>query len=291
MWSLFPITQIYTFVYFPFFSRKRILATGAGSLSRIQLPDSTVVSEPSSKDSSSLSCDLSGAKLSSLSAPSVFKKTTQSRSSVIDLNYESDHSESTVKMKPVHIKSAHADYGTSCDSSSTYGLANLSYNFSKKASSDMDASDLFFSPKKPEMAVEKKPQVLTSADMDPNDFYDDYFDIDDLSDSDIPQYFDEAPATSAPPQKPSTSSATIKDGRPSKSSWQQTPTTPVCAPKAPQICSPGEDSSNSACRISLQKVYQAFYLHLVKNFVLQSPLSEIRPTIASEASAFPTPKR
>lgn len=226
--------------------RKRILATGAGSLSKMQLPDSTVVSESSSRDSSSISCDTSSAMLSSFSAPSGSKKTIQSRSSLNKLNYESDHSDSTVKMNPVHMKSAHADHETSCDSPSTYGLTNPSYNFSKKTSADVDASNLFFPPKKPETAVEKKPQAYLDLDIDPNDFYDDYFDIDDLNDSDIPEYFDEPPAASAPAQKPSTSSAAIKEGGPSKSSWQKSPTTPVSAPKAPPISSPEPTYRNPA---------------------------------------------
>lgn len=292
VWSSFRSVPKYNFVHFPFFSRKRILATGAGSLSKMQLPDSTVVSESSSRDSSSISCDTSSAMLSSLSTPSGSKKTIQSRSSLNKLNYESDHSDSTVKINPVHMKSAHADHETSCDSPSTYGLTNPSYNFSKKTSADVDASNLFFPPKKPETAVEKKPQAYLDLDIDPNDFYDDYFDIDDLNDSDIPEYFDEPPAASAPPQKPSTSSAAIKEGGPSKSSWQKSPTTPVSAPKAPPISSPGEDSPNSARSVSPpKKVSEAFHQHLVNNFALQSPLTEIQPTIASEASASPTPRR
>lgn len=220
----------------------------------MQLPDSTVVSESSSRDSSSISCDTYSAMLSSHSAPTVSKKNTQSRSSLSKFNYESDHTDSTVKMNPVHMKSDHAAHETSCDSPSTYGLTNSSYNSSKKTSADM-ASDLFFSPKKPETPVEKKPQAY----VDPSDFYDDYFDIDDLSDSDIPEYFDEPPATSAPQQKPSASSASIKEGGPSKSSWQKSPSTPVSAPKAPPISSPGEHSSNSARSISPQKVSEAFH--------------------------------
>lgn len=239
----------YNSAYFSFFSRKRILATGAGSLSKMQLPDSTVVSEPSSRDSSSISCDTSSAMLASLSAPGASKKTTQSRSLLNTSNYESDYSDSAVKMNPVLIKSAHADNKTSCDSPSAYGLTNPSVSFSKKTSRDTDDSELFFSPKKPETAAEKKPQAYIDLDIDPNDFYDDNFDIDDLSDSDIPQYYDEPPATSVPPQKPSTSSASIKEGGPSKSLWQN-PTTPVSSAKAPQISSPGEDPSNSARSIS-----------------------------------------
>lgn len=246
----------YTFVYFIFFSRKRILATGAGSLSKRQLPDSTVVSEPSSRDSSSVSCDTSSAILSSLSAPGGSKKTTQSRSSLNYSNYESDQSDSTVQTSSVLVNTshaAHADNQASCDSPSTYSFTNPSVNFSKKTSRDRDTSELFFSPKKPENAAEKKAQAHIDLDIDPNDFFDDYFDIDNLSDSDIPQYYDEPPATLALPQEPSTSSAAIKEGGPSKSSWQN-PTTPVSATKAPQICSPGEDPSNSARSISPRKL-------------------------------------
>lgn len=204
----------------------------------MQLPDSTVVSEPSSRDSSAISCDTSSAVLSSLSAPGSSRKTTRSRYSLSNSNYESDQSDSTVK-----VKSACADNETSWDSPSTYSLANPS----KKSS--RDASELFFSPKKPETAAQKEPQAHVDLNIDPNDFFDDDFDIDDLSDSDIPQYFDEPPATSAPPQKPSTTSAAIKEGGACKPSWRS-PTTPVSAAKAPQMCSPGEDPSSSARSIS-----------------------------------------
>lgn len=214
----------YNFVFYPFFCRKRILATGAGCLSKMPQPDSTVASEPSSRDSSGISCDTSSAMLSSLSAPGGPKKTTQSRCSLNN---------------PVLVKSVRPDNETSCDSPSTYGLTNPT----KKTSGN--ASELFFSPKKPETAA----QAHIDLDIDPSDFYDDSFDIDDLSDSDIPQYFDEPLATSAPPQKPSTSSAAIKEGGASKPSWQN-PTTPVSAAKASQICSPGEDPCHSDRNLS-----------------------------------------
>lgn len=198
----------------------------------MQLPDSTVVSEPSSRDTSSISCDTSSAVLSSLLAPGGSRKTTQSRPSLN--NYDSDHFDSAaVKMNAALVKSACAENETIYDSPSTY-------SFSKKMSQDADASELFFSPKKPDSAAKKKPQAHIELDIDPNDFYDDDFDIDDLSDSDIPQYFDEPPATSAPPQKPSNSSAAIREGGPSRSSWQS-PTTPVSVAKAPPISSPGDD--------------------------------------------------
>lgn len=226
-------------------SRKRILATGAGSLSKMQLPDSTVVSEPSSRDTSGISCDTSSAVSSSLTAGGGSRKTTRGRSSLN--NYESDHINAAL------VESARADNEISCDSPSAYGLANPSVSFSKKTSAG--ASELFFSPKKPESAAEKKPQAHIDLDIDPNDFYDDYFDIDDLSDSDIPQYFDEPPATSAaPPQKPPASSAAVREGGPSRSSWQN-PTTPVSAAKAPPISSPGDDPSDSARSVSLSEAF------------------------------------
>lgn len=229
----------------PLFFRKRILATGAGILSKVQLPDSTVVSEPSSRDSSSISCDTSSATLASLSAAGVSKTAPQSTSSLRNSICESDYSDSTGKMNPVHVKATHWENETSCDSPSTYGLTVPSLKSSKKTSKGADASELFFSSKKPETATEKKPQTHVDLDIDPDDFYDDYFDIDDLSDSDIPQYFDEPPAASAPPPKPCTSSAAIKEGGPSKSSWQN-PTTPVSAAKPQPISSPGEELFNSA---------------------------------------------
>lgn len=212
--------------------RKRILATGTGALLRTQLPDSTVISEPSSRGSSGFSCDTS-------TVPSVSKKPPQiRRSSVISLDYDSDHSDSIINKNPVHSKAIHADNETICDSPSTYSLTTPSFNFSKKTSTDVDGSDLFFTPKKLETVVKNKPKSA----VDPDDFYCDDFDIDDLSDSDIPQYFDEPPALSVPPQKPSTTTTTIKEGKPSTSSWEMKPATPASAPKAPKICSPGEDS-------------------------------------------------
>lgn len=214
--------------------RKRILATGTGALLRTQLPDSTVISEPSPRESSGFSCDTS-------TVPNVSKKLPQiRRSSVISLDYDSDHSDSIINKNPVHSKSIHADNETICDSPSTYSPTTPSFNFSKKTSTDVDGSDLFFTPEKPETVVKNKPKTSTAVDLD--DFYYDDFDIDDLSDSDIPQYFDEPPALSVPPQKPSATTTTIKEGGPSTSSWEKKPTTPVSAPKAPKICSPGQDS-------------------------------------------------
>lgn len=200
----------------------------------MQQPDSTVISEPSFKEKSSFSCDMSSVMSSSSSVLLDSKKPAQTRrSSVISVDYDSDHSDSIINMQPLHSKSS-ATYMKN-RSPSTHSLTNPSFNFSQKTSTDLDGSDLFFSPKKPETVVQNKCNTpapsITEEDLD--DFYMDDFDIDDLNDSDIPDYFDGPPNSS-------TVTTTVKEGGPSKFSWEKKPTTPVPTPKPSKICSPGK---------------------------------------------------
>lgn len=225
--------------------RKRILATGGGSFSRMQQPDSTVVSEHSFKEQSSFSCDTSSVMSSSCSVPVDSKKPPQiRRSSVISVDYDSDHSDNIWNVKPMQNKysrTIHGDNDTICDSPATHSSTNPSFNFSKKTSTDLDSSDLFFSPKKPETVIPNKSKTTAAEDI-PDDFYNDDFDIDDFNDSDIPDYFDEPPTSSVS----STVPTTVKEGGPSKSSWEKKPTTPTAAPKPSKICSPEPTFRNPA---------------------------------------------
>lgn len=221
----------------------------------MQLPDSTVISEPSSKENSRFSCDASSVMSSSCSVPLDSKKPPQiRRSSAISVDYDSDHSDSILNVNPMHSKTIHVENESVCDSPSTHSLTNPSFNFSKKASTDLDDSDLFFSPKKPQAVVQNKSKTSTAEDMEPDDFYFDNFDIDDLNDSDIPEYFDEPPTLSVSPQKSSTVTKTMKEGGPSKSSWEKKPTTPVSAPKPSTICSPGKDSGTVLVNVSSENL-------------------------------------
>lgn len=221
--------------------RKRILATGGGSLLRIQQPDSTVISEPSFKEKSSFSCDMSSVMSFNSSLPMDSKKPPQiRRSSVICVDYDSDHSDSIINRNS--SGTMHMKIQSTRDSPSTHSLTNPSLNFSKRTSTDLDGSDLFFSPKKPETVVQNKstPAAITTAeDIELDDFYGDYFDIDDFNDSDIPDYFDA-------PQDSRTVTTTVKEGGQSKSSWEKKPTTPAPTPKPSKICSPEHTFRNPA---------------------------------------------
>ncbi|XP_039664249.1 Bloom syndrome protein homolog isoform X2 [Perca fluviatilis] len=222
--------------------RKRILATGGCGLLRMQQPDSTMISEPSFKEKTSFSCDMSSVLSSSSSVLLDSKKPAQTgRFSVISVDYDSDHSDSIINMQPLHSKSS-ATYMKN-QSPSTHSLTNPSFNFSQKTSRDLDGSDLFFSPKNPETVVQNKcntPAASTAAeDLEPDDFYIDDFDIDDLNDSDIPDYFDGPPNSS-------TVTKTAKEGGPSKFSWEKKPTTPAPTPKPSKISSPEPNFRNPA---------------------------------------------
>lgn len=224
----------------PFSSRKRILATGGDPLFRMQQPDSTVISEPSSKEKSTLSSNASSVMSSSNFVPVDSKELPKIRRSSV-ISVDSDHSDSVIDMKPLHSKDSGTMYlenETICDSPSTHSLKKTSFNFSKKSITDMDNSDLLFSPKKTETVVQSKSNIYAE-DIEPDDFYIDDFDIDDFNNSDIPEYFDEPPPSSLSRQNSSTVTTTVKEGGPSKSLWEKKPTTPVPSPKPSNICSPG----------------------------------------------------
>ncbi|KAG7468208.1 hypothetical protein MATL_G00140450 [Megalops atlanticus] len=134
--------------------------------------------------------------------------------------------------------------------------------FSKPSPGGVDSeqsTDFFYSPQKrpdstlsscPESRVEASMSVLGSAgtctDAQPDDFYIDDFDIDDFDESDIPDYFDKAPDTTASKQPPSTAVQQIREGGPSKSPWQKktTPTTP--AANTPKVTRQEPPSRNPA---------------------------------------------
>ncbi|XP_013765493.1 Bloom syndrome protein homolog [Pundamilia nyererei] len=223
--------------------RKRILATGGDCLFRMQQPDSTVISEPSFKETSFSSNGVS----SNCSVPVDSKKPPQHRrSSVISVDYDSDHSDSVIDIKPLDNKDSRAisvETDSICDSPSAHRFTKPSFNISEKSSIDLDGSDLFFSPKDSESGAQKKsnntPTFVAAEDEEMDDFYNDDFDIDDFNDSDIPDYFDE-------PQTSSAVTTAVKEGGPSKSSWEKKPTTPTSAPKPSTICSPEPTFKNPA---------------------------------------------
>lgn len=230
-----------------FSCRKRILATGGSGLSRIQLPDSTVISEPSSKENSYFSCDISNVMSSSCSQSLDSTKPSQiRRSSAISVDYHSDHSDRIINVNPMNNKIIRLENESVCDSPSARGLKNPSFDFSKKTGTDLNGSDLFFSPKRPESVIQN--QSKTAGDADPDDFDD--FDIDDLNDSDIPEYFDEPPSLPVLSQKNSTVTRTVKEGGPSTSSWDKKPATPASAPRPSKICSPGNNSETVPVKVS-----------------------------------------
>ncbi|KAM9352264.1 recQ-like DNA helicase BLM [Symphorus nematophorus] len=230
--------------------RKRILATGGGRLLSMQQPDSTVISEPSLKEKSSSSCVTSSFMSSSCSVPTDTKKLPQiRRSSVISVDYDSDHSDSIINVKPMQSKPSgtiHMEDESICDSPSTHSLINPSFNFSKKTSTDLDDSDLFFSPKETKTIVQNKPKPSVREDIEPDDFYFDDFDIDDFNDSDIPDYFDEPPTSSVSGQNSRSVTTTVREGGPSKSSWEKNPTTPPPTAKPSNISSPEPNFRNPA---------------------------------------------
>lgn len=226
--------------------RKRILATGGSSLLKMQLPDSTVVNEPSSTENSCFTTDALGILSSRHSAPLDCKKPPQTRrSSSVFVDYDSDPSESMIGMTSMSNKKSlttKVDY-EHCDSPSTHTAKNSLSNFSRAMSTDADGSDLFFSPKRKDTVPENLfSRTSATEDFEQDDFYIDDFDIDDLNDSDIPNYYEEPASSSVTPQTCSTVSKAIKEGGPTKSQWEKKPSTPPSAPKPSKICSPGEHS-------------------------------------------------
>ena len=170
------------------------------------------------------------------------------RSSAFSVDYDTDHSDSIIKVKPLrseHSRTTHVE-------SENIGDSNPYFDCSKKSSTDLNGSDLFFSTKKSETSVvhsKFETSALDNKELD--DFYDDDFDIDDFNDSDIPDYFDETPT--APQKNSSNVTTTVKEGGPSKSAWERKPTTPVSAPKPSKISSPGKSTQRGiiwACTLS-----------------------------------------
>lgn len=231
--------------------RKRILATGGSSLLKTQLPDSTVVNEPSSKGSSCYSWDTSGILSSRSSAPLGCKNPPQTRASSAFVDYDSDHSDSIIHVEPLastKSTAAHVDY-KHCDSPTTDSVKNAHLNFSKNNSTDLDRSDAFVSPRRQETTLENVSRTSATGDVEQDDFYVDDFDIDDLNESDIPSYYEESPSLSGHSQNPGTTNRTIREGGPTKSQWEKKPTTPPSTPK-PLNISPGKQSRKCAfiCR-------------------------------------------
>lgn len=212
----------------------------------MQQPDSTVNSEPNLK-AKSLSGERCGASYSGSAVPVDPKKPQLKRSSVISVDYNSDQSDSIINVKPVKNTDSRGTFWESDSicyiSPSVQNVTKPSFHLSEKTSSDLDGSDLFFSPKKPETVTPSKlstPANITDGeDVEPDDFYDDDFDIDDFNDSDIPEYFDEPQTSSGTGRNFSTGATTMKEGG---APWERKPTTPVSAPKPSKICSPGKSA-------------------------------------------------
>ncbi|KAM4573624.1 recQ-like DNA helicase BLM isoform 1-T1 [Odontesthes bonariensis] len=228
--------------------RKRILATGGDYSFRMQQPDSTVISEGSFKETTSSSCGTFSVLSSNSSLPVDSKKPQQPRrSSVISLDYDSDDTD-LMPFEGKNSRTVCAESEFACDSPSAHSSKKQHFNLSDKTSTDLNDSDLFFSAKKPEAVMQNKsktPTYTTAENAEADDFYVDDFDIDDFNDSDIPDYF-EPPASSASSQNFSTVITKVKEGGPSKSSWEKKPTTPVSEPKTSKICSPEPTFKNPA---------------------------------------------
>ncbi|KAJ0029652.1 hypothetical protein NQD34_004649 [Periophthalmus magnuspinnatus] len=218
--------------------RKRIIATGGGrdTLYKSQQPDSTVLSESSFKEKSPVSTPASG------SAPVRFK-----RSSVISVDYDSDPSDSVIESKPLQNQTKRPAFVEEivCDSPSSHRPPTQT--FPKTSSIDLEDPDVFFTLKKPSDVTQSSGKRTESA-MDnfvPDDFDDD-FDIDDLNDSDIPEYFDEptSSSVSGPSSRPINTS--IKEGSTRQSSWEKNAPTPAPVPKQAKIFSPEPTFRNPA---------------------------------------------
>lgn len=254
-------------------SRKRILATGGGGLLRMQLPDITVINEPSSKGNSCYSSDTSGIFSSRYSAPLDCKNPPQTRgSSSICVDYDSDHSDSIIHVEPLastKSAAAHVDY-EHCDSPTTDPVKNAHLNFSKNNSADPDRSDGFLSPKRQEIPLGNVSRTSAMEGMEQDDFYIDDFDIDDLNESDIPNYYEESPSLSGVSQNPGATNRTIKEGGPTKSHWEKKPTTPPSTPK-PLNISPGKQFRKCAFLCRRTSLVVVVFLHILLIFLLPEP--------------------
>lgn len=285
--------------------RKRILATGGSSLLRMQLPESRVINEPSSKGSSCYSADTSGVLSSRYSAPLDCKNPPQMRRSS-SVDYDSDHSDSIIHVEPLastKSTATHVDY-EHCDSPTTDSVKNAHLNFSKNNNTDLHRSDVFLSPKRQEITLENVLRTSATEDMEQDDFYIDDFDIDDLNDSDIPNYYEESPSLSGLLQHPGTSNRTIKEEGTTKSQWEKKPATPSSTAK-PLNISPGKQFRKCAliCRrtslvikcelffFSRRLRVVVFFYTFDPLFWFQNPHSETPHMSASEVSTFPTLRR
>ncbi|XP_077567025.1 recQ-like DNA helicase BLM isoform X2 [Stigmatopora nigra] len=196
--------------------RKRILITGGDTLRKTLQPDSTVISEPSFKKKSS-------SNTSSSLIASFKKKTPQIASPTIFLDSDSDHNDSPLKKRPTRCREeqksmVEEEEETFCD----YPTSSKSIS-AEKSTADFDYEELYFSPKKTGTSTQIE-EVTVVNDIEPEDFYFEDFDIDDLNESDIPEYYDE-------PVQPAKSSVarptTIREGGPSKSIWEKKPPAPT----------------------------------------------------------------
>ncbi|XP_051916120.1 recQ-like DNA helicase BLM [Hippocampus zosterae] len=209
--------------------RKRILITGGAALLGTQQPDSTVLSEPSLKDKS---CS----DFSSSFLPAVSKKTAQlRRSSVISVDCDSDQSDSLIKEHSSscnHGWKSAVEIESNCNSPSSHGISNTPHNNSgvEKTVIDLYCEDHSFLPKKKTKTsaqIQSTPNVTAANIVDLDDFFIDNFDIDDLNDSDMPDYFDEPPSSVAPLKTPIAAPTAVKEGGPRKSLWEKKPAMPA----------------------------------------------------------------
>lgn len=202
-----------------------------------------MISEPYVKEMSS-SCGASSLLSSNNSVSADYKKPLQPRRSSV-ISVDSDCFYNT-DLKPMYIKDSRTfcmENESNCDSPSAHSITKPHFSSFEESSLDVNDEDVSFSPKKTEAVLQNKsknpvPTALTEAEAD--DFYIDDFDIDDFNDSDIPDYFDGPSVSSVSRQNVSTVSTTVKEGGPSKSSWEKKPVTPVSAPKPSKIYSPGK---------------------------------------------------
>ncbi|XP_072291066.1 recQ-like DNA helicase BLM isoform X2 [Eucyclogobius newberryi] len=257
--------------------RKRIIAIGGGrdSFLKSQQPDSTVLSESSSKDKSPVGTPLSG------SARFQFR-----RSSVICVDYDADPSDGVTEDEPLQKKNKRPSFveeDVVCDSPSTHKPPTQTF---LNKSSSMEDPDLFFTPKKPSGLAQSSgkrtemgnfkpddfkpddfgpddfgpndfgpddfgpddfgPDDFGPDDFGPDDFGDDDFDIDDLNDSDIPGYFDEPTSSFVSGSSSKPVNTSIKEGSSSKASWDKKAPTPTPTQKKSTVCSPEPTFRNPA---------------------------------------------
>ncbi|XP_046890088.1 Bloom syndrome protein homolog isoform X1 [Hypomesus transpacificus] len=248
--------------------RKRILAKGSDTSIIKTQPDSIVILEPSDKEKPSFS--LPTPSTTSSRNPS---KKPFSRTSAISVDYNSSMFEdsdclinevqtprtswkpSTIadsyirgqKAKPLIRRQSNTDSPSACVLSIPCDLPT------DVTIDDLDVPELFFSPKRP-AAVQSRWENSASAvaasapvETELDDFFNDNFDIDDLNESDIPDYFDEAASSSTSRFNSRTVTSAVKEGGPTKLSWEKRPVTPAPASKpAPKISSPESTYRNPA---------------------------------------------